>query len=65
MLRDNIDINKYADYTLFFIKNQNNKVEAITTKQAKQKKAMKLLGIWIDGAYWNEATSQLQVMLMN
>lgn len=59
----NIRVNEMKDNVLYFVVNNKNKTEVITGKQAKQKKAMKLLGIWTDGAFWNEERGQLQVML--
>ncbi len=59
-MKDQI-IHAYDDFVIIFVNYAGKKRLALTAKQAKQKKAMKLLGIWADGVYWNDDFGQLQV----
>ena len=58
--RSPVTINN-SDHMIYFVKYSVRGTEIITGKQARQKKAMKLLGIRIDGVYWNDDVGQLQV----
>lgn len=54
-------IHNYPDYVVIFVKN-TPRYSSVTIKQAKQKKAMEVLGIKTDSVFWNEDYGQFQTI---